>query len=125
MVDHRVHVAAADREEQSRTSELSPGIAVGPVWLRNDANAKAGGLECSTEYRHRERRVIDVGISGNEHDIDFVPATFFGFLHRHRQPAATGARRHSGPVEHFQACTGFFRFDDWEIHDFGTGIMSF
>ena len=88
MVDHRVHVAGADAEEQLRAAETAPIVDAFPVRLAHDADAVAGGFEDSPEDRHREAGVIDVGVAGDEHDVEFVPAAGAGFFQRHGERAS-------------------------------------
>ncbi len=76
MVDHRVHIAGTDCKEKSRLTESAPGIAVVPIRLRHNTDAEACRFEYSSQNGHRKAWVIDVGVSGDEHDIDFVPASF-------------------------------------------------
>lgn len=45
-----------------------------PIGLTDDADSKAGRLQHSAKDRHREAGMIDVGVAGHEHDIEFVPA---------------------------------------------------
>ena len=85
MVDHAVHIASADREEESRSSEALPIVAGLPVGLADDADAISGGFEDASQDRHGEARMIDVGIAGDKHDIEFVPAASLGLGHGHGQ----------------------------------------
>ena len=77
VIDHRVHVAGADGEEQPRPAEAAPVVARLPIRLRDDADSKPRRLQHTSENPHREARVIDVGIASHEHDVDAVPATLF------------------------------------------------
>jgi hypothetical protein len=40
-----------------------------PVGLRQDRDAEAARLEHAAEDRHREARVVDVGVARDEHDV--------------------------------------------------------
>ena len=73
MVDHAVHVAGADAEEQPGRPELPPGVGTPPVGLAQDRDAKPGRFEHPAQDPHRERRMVDVGIAGDEHDVNVVP----------------------------------------------------
>ena len=71
----RVHVAGADAEEQARAGRTGARArATPPVGLAQDRDPEPGGLEHAAEDRHGERRVIDVGVAGDEDDVDRVPA---------------------------------------------------
>lgn len=85
MVDHAVHIASADCEEETRSSEALPIVAGLPVGLADDADAVSGGFEDTTQDRHGKARVIDVGVAGHKHDIEFVPAASLGLGHGHGQ----------------------------------------
>ena len=74
MIDQRVHVAGADREEQPRPAELPPRFARMPIGLAEHGDAKAGLLQNAMQDRHREAGMIDVGVAGDEDDVDGVPA---------------------------------------------------
>ena len=50
------------------------GSAAPPVGLAQDRDAKPGRLENSPQDAHRECRMIDIGVSGHEDDIDLIPA---------------------------------------------------
>ena len=74
VVDHAVHVAGADAEEQPRPAELPPGLGAAPVGLAENRDPEAGRLEHPAQDAHRERRVIDVGVARHEDDVHIVPA---------------------------------------------------
>ena len=73
MVDHAVHVAGADAEEQPGPSELPPGLGIAPVGLAEDRHPETGRLEHAPQDPHGKRRMIDVSVSGHEDDIDLIP----------------------------------------------------
>ena len=85
VVDERVHVPRADREEQPRPAELPPRLARLPVRLAQDRDAKPRALEHAMQDRHREAGVIDVGIAGDEDDIDGVPSALAHLRRRRRR----------------------------------------
>jgi hypothetical protein len=85
VVDHRVHVARADRKEQPRPAECPPGIARVPVRLTENRHAKTGTLEQPPQQRHGEARMIDIGIAADKHHIHIVPPAREHFGPRHRQ----------------------------------------
>ncbi len=73
VVDHAVHVPGADAEEQARPAERPPGVGAPPVGLAEDRHPEAGRFQDPAEDAHGERRVVDVGIAADEHDVDRVP----------------------------------------------------
>jgi len=85
MVDHRVHVPSADREEQPRATEPTPIVTGMPIGLADDPHAITGSFQNPAQDRHRETGVIDVRIPGDKHDIQLVPASLTSFLHGHWQ----------------------------------------
>ena len=84
-VDHRVHVAGCDTEEQVRLAELHEVVFAAPVRLGNDAHAKTLGFEQTTDDGHAERRMIDVGVTGDDDDVAAVPAELIHLFPAHRQ----------------------------------------
>ena len=90
VVDQRVHVAGADGEEQPRPAELPPRFAGVPVGLAEDGDAKAGRFQHAVQDRHGEAGMIDVGVAGDEDDVDAVPAA--------RRHLGGGHRRKRGRV---------------------------
>ncbi|MCY1393597.1 hypothetical protein D9M71_84970 [compost metagenome] len=84
-VDHRVHVAGRDTEEQVRLTQLHEVVLGLPVWLGNDAHPKTLGLEQTADDRHAERRVINVGIAGHDDDVAGIPAELIHLLPAHGQ----------------------------------------
>ena len=94
MVDHRVHVAGADAEEQSRPTKPPPVIAGVPIGLGDDAHPKASRLEHAAKNAHGKARVIDISVARHDHDVQFVPTSLLGLLHRHgERDFGDGARR--------------------------------
>ena len=92
VVEHRVHVAGADGEAEPRPAERPPGVARVPVGLAEDGHAKALGLQHPAQQGHGEARMIDVGVAGDEHHVDGVPAArgHLGRRHRQRRERAAG-----------------------------------
>ncbi|MNN19949.1 hypothetical protein D3C81_1332070 [compost metagenome] len=84
-VDHGVHVAGRDTEEQVRLAELHEIVFGLPVRLGNDPDAEALGLQQPADDRHAERRVVDVGITGHDDDVAGIPAELIHLLPAHRQ----------------------------------------
>ena len=63
-VDHRIHVAGGNAEEQVWPAELGESAGVAPVRLRNQADAKALRLQQPADDGHAEAGVVDVSIAG-------------------------------------------------------------
>jgi hypothetical protein len=83
VVDHRVHVARADPEEEPRAAEPPPIIDLLPIRLADDAHAESGGFEHAAQDCHREAGMVDVGVARDEDDVELVPAAAAGFGHGH------------------------------------------
>ena len=73
-VDHRVHVAGGDAEEQPRPAQRAESLGTLPVRLRDHADAQALGLEQAADDGHAEAGVIDVGVTTDDDDVAFIPA---------------------------------------------------
>ncbi len=84
-VDHRVHVAGRDAEEQVRLAQYLERLFRVPVGLGDDADAKALRFEQAPDDGHAERRVVDVGVPRHDDDVAGVPAEFVHLGARHRQ----------------------------------------
>ncbi len=84
-VDHRIHVAGGDAEEQVRPAQHLEGFFRMPVGLGDDADAKPLRFEQAPDDGHAERRVIDVGVARYDDDVARVPAERVHLGTRHRQ----------------------------------------
>ena len=84
-VDHRIHVAAGDAEEQVRLAQRLERLGALPVGLGDDADAKALRLQQAADDRHAEARMVDIGVAGDEDDVAAVPAERVHLGPRHRQ----------------------------------------
>jgi hypothetical protein len=73
-IDHRIHVAAGDAEEQARRTQLLEILGAMPIRLRDDADFEALSLQDPADDRHAEARMIDVGIAGHDDDVALLPA---------------------------------------------------
>ena len=63
LVDHRVHAARGDAEEQPRTSKfLEVAVVAVPVGLWDDGHAIACGFERTSDDRCPKRRMVHIGI---------------------------------------------------------------
>ncbi len=84
-VDHRIHVAGGDAEEQVRLAQRLEGLGRLPVGLRDDADAEALRLEHAADHGHAEAGVVDVGVAGDDDDVAAVPAERVHLLPAHGQ----------------------------------------
>ena len=73
-VDHGVHVAGRDAEEQVGRPEHLEGVGALPVRLSDDADAETLGFQEPAHHCHAEARMVDVGVAGHDDDVAAVPA---------------------------------------------------
>ena len=95
-VDHGIHVAGGDAEEELRLAENGKRIGAAPVRLGDDADAKSLRLQHPADDRHAEARVIDVGVARDDDDVAGIPAERLHLLACHRQEG--GWRQPRRPV---------------------------
>ena len=83
LIDHRVHAAGSDAEEEPWTSQF-PEVAVVamPVGLGNDGHPVACRLETAPDDGGSEGGMVYIGIGAEEDDIHLVPAPELQFLAR-------------------------------------------
>ena len=79
VIDHRIHIAGGDAEEQARRTELREIRRVAPVGLGDDADSEPLCFKHAANNRHAKTRVIDVGVAANDHDIAGIPTQRFHF----------------------------------------------
>ena len=94
-VDHRIHVAAGDAEEQARLAQRLEWFGRVPVGLRDDADPEPLGFEQPADDRHAETRMVDIGVARHEHDVAGVPAecAHLGAAHRQERCRPAGMAR--------------------------------
>ena len=87
LVNHRVHAAWCDAEEQARTPQLlEVAVVAVPVGLRHNGDAVACSLKRPSDDGCAERRVIDIGIAREQDDVNAVaPSPQFQLLLRRWQ----------------------------------------
>ena len=73
VIDHRVHVAGADAQQQPGSPEAAPVVGRTPVGLADDAHTKPGCLQHATDDCHGEAGMVDVGISRDHDHVQLVP----------------------------------------------------
>ena len=89
-VDHRIHVAGGDAEEQLRFAHGHVRLYALPIGLRDDADTKALRLQHASDHRHAKARVVDVSVTGDDDDVATVPAerVHVGAIHRQKRRRA-------------------------------------
>ena len=76
-VDHRVHAAWRNAEEQSRTAKLlEVAIVAVPVGLWHNGHTQPLSFKGASYNGRSKRRVVYVGIAGKENDIGLVPTAY-------------------------------------------------
>src|SRR5439155_13048075 len=88
VVHHRVHVAARDAEEETRTAagrEVGQSARLVPARLADDADLESARCEQAPEQGDAEGRVIDVGVAVDEDDVELLPPALPRVLLRYRQ----------------------------------------
>ena len=93
-VDHRIHVAGGDAEEQVRLAQRAEGVGRVPVGLADDADAEALRFQQAPDQRHAEAGMVDVGVAGDEDDVARIPAerVHFGARHGQERRSSSAAR---------------------------------
>src|SRR2546421_2448353 len=84
-VDHRIHVAGGDAEEQVRRAEGGESIPAVPIGLRDDADPEALRFPHPPDDGPAEAPVIDVGVGAHHDGGATVPAREFPLRGRHWQ----------------------------------------
>ncbi|MNY33898.1 hypothetical protein D3C86_1681980 [compost metagenome] len=87
MVHHRIHTACRYSEKVFGLPQFLeiPQI-VPPVRLGNDPDLKTLAFNDPANYSSTESRMIHVGITGNQDDIQFIPPPLLNFFFSQRQP---------------------------------------
>ena len=86
LVDHRVHAAWRNAEEEARTSQLlEVAIVAVPVGLGHDGHTVAGILQHPADDSSTKRGVVDIGVGREQDDIHLIPASQFQLLLRRWQ----------------------------------------
>ena len=85
LVDHRIHVPGRDAEEQAGSAEHPEIGAALPARLCQYGHPQAFRLEDPADQRHGERRMVHIGVAGDQDDVYGVPAPFFHLFGSHRK----------------------------------------
>ncbi len=80
VVDHRVHVPRADREEEAWGTQTAKGLGAAPVGLGQDSNPQAFGFEYSPKKCRCKGGMVHIGISARKDYVELVPPTGPHFL---------------------------------------------
>ena len=82
-VHHRIHRSGGNAKEEAGTSEFLEITKIAmPIGLRNDSHLQPFCLKNATDDRRGKRGVVNVGVGGEEDDIERVPAEAFKFFFR-------------------------------------------
>ena len=73
-VDHRVHIAGGDPEEQIRFAEAHKVIFIVPVRLGNNPDAESLRFQHASADRHSEAWMVDIRIAGDQDNVAAIPA---------------------------------------------------
>ena len=95
-VDHGVHVARGDAEEQIGGTEGTEGFGALPVGLGDDPHPETLGFEHAADHGHAETGMVHVGIARDDDDVARFPAQLVHLAAAHGQLAGQAERR--GPV---------------------------
>ena len=95
-VDHGIHVAGRDAEQQVGPAEGRERCGAVPVGLCDHANTKSLRFEDAPDDGHAEARVIDVSVARHDDDVAAVPAERLHLGPRHGQER--GRAEALGPV---------------------------
>ena len=88
VIDHGVHAAGGDAEEEPWGAEFfEVAEVVAPIGLGDDGDLEAFGFEETADDGGAEGRVVDVGVAGDDDDIEFVPAACEDFVAGGGEPA--------------------------------------
>ncbi len=93
VVDHGVHVAAADEEAEPRRAEEIYGIFISPVGLGADGDTVSGVLEDAADDGRSEGGVVDIGITDDKDEVGPIPSASGHIRRANRQ------KHHIAPVE--------------------------
>ena len=87
MIDHGVHASGRHTKKVLRFAEFFkiPQIVL-PVGLGDNPHLKTLVFHDTTNHRCAESRMVNVGITGDQNDIQFVPTPAFSFFFGNRQP---------------------------------------
>ena len=74
VVDHRVHVAAADQKAETRLTQDRYRIGIFPIRLGDDADLVAVRFQNARDDRVSERRMVDVSVADDIDEVALRPA---------------------------------------------------
>ena len=85
VVDHGVHIARGDAEEETGRAQPQKVLIPFRIRLGNDSHGVAGIPEHPAQKARPEGGVIDIGISAHQDDVELLDGEVFGLLHRYGQ----------------------------------------
>ncbi len=74
VVDERVHRTGGDPDEQAGAPQAQEVLGRVPARLGHDSHPESACLQDPADHRCPEGGVIDVGVAGDQEDVDAVPA---------------------------------------------------
>ena len=85
--NHRIDIARVDEKAQPRTAERGERRTGAPIGLRQNRHTKARRFKHAGNDRRAERRMIDVCVAGDKHEVGRIPAARLHILTADRQKA--------------------------------------
>ena len=76
MVHHGIHIAGGNEKAELWLAECAHAFGVAPVRLCDNADRETVCFENAGDDRRAERRVVDVGIAANVHEIELFDAAY-------------------------------------------------
>ncbi len=85
--DHRIDAAAGDPPEQYRLAQAGDiGIGSG-IRLGNDPHAESGAFQHPADHGGTDERAVDIAVTADQDDIQFIPTAGMHFFESGRQKA--------------------------------------
>jgi len=95
-VDHRIHIAGSDAEEEARPTQRLEGFGTVPGRLGDDAHAQALRFQKAADQGHAEARMVDIAVAADQDDVALVPAQGIHLGAAHGQHGRRPARLYTG-----------------------------
>ena len=105
-VHHRIHAAGSHTEPQARPSQfLEIAEITVPVRLGNNRHPVAFGFQNAPDDSRTERRMIHVGISGEQDNVHIIPSPQLHFFFGRGEPVSQTEIFHQGLLFLYSANT--------------------
>ena len=85
MIDHGIDIARGDQKGQAGAAQESEALRVPPVRLGDHSDPIAPAFEQAGNQHPSEGGVIDVGIAGDEHEVELTPSASKRLFPRYRK----------------------------------------